>query len=124
MSVASRSLMTQRARVRRPVDPGDDPWGQPAVNPGQVPILFDALPCRAWTSMELAEDISTDRAIALGGVRLIVPTDTDIAETDVIEDIRDRTGAVVITGPLRVTGVSWTASHLTIDTQAVKRGKS
>lgn len=118
----SRQMMTMRARVLRPTDPGADSWGQEMVGSRPFPMLYDALPCRAWDMRDLGEDMTTDRSIAANMYRMIVPTGSDIAETDVIEDIRDRQGNVLIGGPLRVDSVSWTAGHVCVDLLAINRG--
>lgn len=111
--------MRLRARVLRATG-GVDEWGTPRAD--AVPdVHYDALACHAWQLTDTHE-VLAGSAGAFGMVRLMVPLDSDVLESDTIEDVRDRLGRVVFQGPLRILGVSRRLDHLLIDARVSKGG--
>lgn len=93
--------LTMRASVERDQATGADAHNNPL--PPDFQPLHSALPCFAWSprSRETQDTIKTTR---IEDLRAMFATDADLAAGDVITEIRDRSGSVIIPGRLKVEG--------------------
>ncbi len=108
--------MSMRCVLLRPhgastVVPTDD-WGAQEDDP--TPDEVDtSVPCFAWAAKDNAERLGEASAL-FGVVRMIVPADVVVETGDRVDEITDRLGAVVFSGPLRVVGVARKPRHTAV----------
>jgi hypothetical protein len=93
--------LTMRASVERNLQTGTDPHNNPL--PPDFQPLHAALPCFAWSprSRELQDATKVAR---IEDLRALFAKDADLQAGDEITEIRNRAGAVVIEGRLKVEG--------------------
>lgn len=106
--MSARQMMRMRAEISRDVNTTPDAWnadGVPDFQPHGDPI-----PCFAFSRMERAVVDGTK----VGVVRVVVmlhPRDADITEHDHVEQITDRRGNVLFSGPFQIDTIERRPDH-------------
>ncbi|MEZ5790503.1 MAG: head-tail adaptor protein [Nitratireductor sp.] len=96
--MSSRNVMRHRATIERNSEAGTDPHGNPLP---PVWAELATLACFAW-SRQSRQAYPGDRTALVEDLRAMFPLGADLRQGDRIASIRDRTGTVIIEGPLRV----------------------
>jgi hypothetical protein len=102
--------LTHRARIERNTASAADAWGNPVAP--VFTVLHNALPCWFWSkqSRELADGTKT---AMIEDARIMFARGADVREGDVITNIADRKGALVVSGRLKIEGpVQFKHTHL------------
>lgn len=106
------ALWGERCDVQRDNSQGqEDAYGQ-TPPPEWLPHL-NGVPCAYWQASGTT-NVSAGVEVVVESRSIGLPHGTDVRETDRIVNVRDQTGAVRETGPLRVDSVSIRATHVEV----------
>lgn len=107
--MTARSRMIQRALVERFASPGSDDFGNPL--PGTWSTHIAAMPCWVHGSTE-REAVTADTTAVVADLKALAPLGTDVTESDRINQVKDRKGAVVYSGILGIETVLFARTHI------------
>lgn len=108
--MSARAAMTMRAYIQRNMASGTNALNLPAA-PDYQP--FSTTPCYAWSKEDRRLN-QNDKLIFVEDSQLIMPTGTDIRNDDQIQQITDRQGSVLFTGPFLIEGISPKRTHIVV----------
>lgn len=100
--------MTMRAAVERDQAVGTDSYG------GPVAPIFAAhatLPCWVW-STNRREIVDGDKTALVEDMRAMFPIGADVLERDEIASVKDRNGAELLSGRMRVEAIQRKHRHV------------
>jgi hypothetical protein len=102
--MTARSIMTNRCDIERDLSAGEseNPWGGDAQP--QWTALHTDLPCRFWND-SVRTIMDSGKLVEITTRRMMVPAGTDVDEDCRVLSVRDRLGAELADGPMRIDGV-------------------
>ena len=119
MSVDSRArtMMVMRATVERDNSSTTDAYGHPVPETWLAHIASQ--PCRVWSSSR--REVNDNRKeVLIESIRCAMPLGADVTEADRITSIKDRRGAELWAGPLRIDTIQHKHTHVEMDLTRVQ----
>ncbi len=108
-----------RCDIERDGAVGTDDWN---TDPEEAlaPHLAD-VHCWAWIGTD-RETVDGDKTVSIEVMRMMVPLRTDVTAKDQIISVKNRLGAILFTGPLRIETVERRQTHLELTLDRVSDG--
>lgn len=105
---SARMMMTQRAFMERNSTVTTDAYGHPDA---PVFLAEATIACYTYTKTR-REAVDGGKYALIEELRCMMPIGTDITEDDRLSSVKDRLGAVIWAGPLRVDTIQHKMTHI------------